>query len=227
VNFQETAQPGAGPTASGGGFPIYSPLTGPPRNHAAAASTQTLEPGYSSDFSALQLLRVMSRLTQPGTRSLSYFMLCREFGVRAIDGMVRGRILDLRWMDPVTSEDEPEPGSSASPQDYSRSLHPEGGVNPIGTRMSMGIPSRSSIGIQRNASHSGTIIAADFVDVEEELIGMGDEEMPQEEVVFGPKVLPATPILRYAMASVVAEYEDTGSASEYASLSDVDKFCFI
>ena len=90
------------PTRSGGGFPTYPPPTGSPRNPHAPAPLS--EPGYGSDFTALQLLRVMSRLTQPGVRSLPYFMLCREFGVRAVDGMVRGRILDLRWMDPVTKE---------------------------------------------------------------------------------------------------------------------------
>jgi hypothetical protein len=51
-------------------------------------------PGYSADFSATQLLRVMSRLAQPGVRALPYFGLCREMGVVAVDGMVKGRILE-------------------------------------------------------------------------------------------------------------------------------------
>ncbi|KAJ2970279.1 hypothetical protein NUW54_g12762 [Trametes sanguinea] len=46
----------------------------------------------------------MNRLAQPGARSLPYFLLCREMGARAVDGMVKGRILDLRWTDPVSRE---------------------------------------------------------------------------------------------------------------------------
>ena len=34
-------------------------------------------------------------------RALPYFLLCREIGVKAVDGMVRGRVLDLRWTDVV------------------------------------------------------------------------------------------------------------------------------
>jgi hypothetical protein len=36
----------------------------------------------------------MSRLAQPGVRALPYFGLCREMGVVAVDGMVKGRILE-------------------------------------------------------------------------------------------------------------------------------------
>ena len=47
-----------------------------------------------------------------------------------------------------------------------------------------------------------------------------------EEVmeVIGPKLVPMTPIMRYAMRDVVQEYEDDQSISEYASLSDVDEY---
>jgi hypothetical protein len=55
--------------------------------------------------------------------------------------------------------------------------------------------------------------------VEQDLIHAQDEEE-----IFGPKVLPATPIMRYAMREVVAEYEDTRSVSEYASLSDMEEY---
>jgi hypothetical protein len=136
----------------------------------------------------------MSRLTQPGARSLSYFMLCREFGVRAIDGMVRGRILDLRWMDPVTNENEPEP-AHAHERFGSRRLQPEDGLRAGMSRTSVGMASHTSVGVQRNASHSGTAIAGEFVDVEEDIaIDAAEDGEPQE--TFGPKVLPATPILR-------------------------------
>jgi hypothetical protein len=50
-----------------------------------------------------------------------------------------------------------------------------------------------------------------------------EEEMPEEEqVVVGPLLVPTTPIMRYAMREVVQEYEDVGTVSEYASLSDGD-----
>ncbi|KAH9063275.1 hypothetical protein EDB87DRAFT_1575660 [Lactarius vividus] len=203
------------PTRSGAGFPIYSPLTGPLRNPHVPPPPAP-EPGYVSDFTALQLLRVMSRLTQPGVRSLPYFMLCREFGVRAVDGMVRGRILDLRWMDPVTKE-----GSESQ----------EGVSAPAGLDQPMPTSRRVSIGVHHvGASSSGTAIVSDSVEmdgmdgepytlVEQDLIHAQDEEE-----IFGPKVLPATPIMRYAMREVVAEYEDTRSVSEYASLSDMEEY---
>lgn len=56
----------------------------------------------------MELLKVMSRLTNEGDevnaveeKYLSYFLLCREMGVRAVDGMVRGRVLELRWTESV------------------------------------------------------------------------------------------------------------------------------
>jgi hypothetical protein len=169
-----------------------------------------------SDFTALQLLRVMSRLTQPGVRSLPYFMLCREFGVRAVDGMVRGRILDLRWMDPVTKE---------GPESL------EGVASQAGLDHAMPTSRRVSIGIHPiGASSSGTAIVSDSVEID----GMDGEPYTlveqdlapaqEDEEIFGPKVLPATPIMRYAMREVVAEYEDTRSVSEYASLSDMEEY---
>ncbi|KAF8480197.1 hypothetical protein DFH94DRAFT_630595 [Russula ochroleuca] len=203
------------PTRSGGGFPIYPPLTGPTRNQHAPSPIS--EPGYVSDFTALQLLRVMSRLTQPGVRSLPYFMLCREFGVRAVDGMVRGRILDLRWMDPVTKE---------GPELL------EGAVSQPGLdHQTMPTSRRVSIGIHHiGASSSGTAIVSDSVEMD----GMDGEpytlveqdlaHAQEDDEIFGPKVLPATPIMRYAMREVVAEYEDTRSVSEYASLSDMEDY---
>lgn len=199
------------PTRSGGGFPIYLPLTSPTRNPHAPSSVS--EPGYVSDFTALQLLRVMSRLTQPGVRSLPYFMLCREFGVRAVDGMVRGRILDLRWMDPITKE---------GPETL------EGVASQAGLDQNMPTSRRVSIGVHIGPSSSGTAIVSDSVEMD----GMDGEpytlveqdlaHAQEDDEIFGPKVLPATPIMRYAMREVVAEYEDTRSVSEYASLSDME-----
>lgn len=65
--------------------------------------TQPLRPALSV-FLAFQLLEVMRRLTEPGVFCISYFALCREFGIRAVDGMVRAKLLELRWVDTVTAE---------------------------------------------------------------------------------------------------------------------------
>jgi len=60
----------------------------------------------------------------------------------------------------------------------------------------------------------------DMIPISEREAGM----LPEDDEIFGPKVMPATPIMRYAMREVVAEYEDTRSVSEYASLADVDEY---
>ncbi|KAI0050287.1 hypothetical protein FA95DRAFT_1555794 [Auriscalpium vulgare] len=209
---QSTANLPSSPTRGGSGFPIYSPLTGPPRN-PHGSSSQMSEPGYTSDFTAIQLLRVMSRLTQPGARCLPYFMLCREFGVRAVDGMVRGRILDLRWMDPITKEGGEHVGGGDATTPSTR-------FDQMG-----GASRRVSLGVHLGASSSGTAIMSESVDLDAEPMIILDREpaaILEDEEVFGPKVLPATPIMRYAMREVVAEYEDTRSVSEYASLEDVE-----
>lgn len=229
-NGSANPAPGGGGGGGARGFSIYSPLTGPPRNpHALAhASGAPAEPGYASDFTALQLLRVMSRLTQPGVRALSYFMLCREFGVRAVDGMVKGRILDLRWMDPVTREG----GESA--RDYrpgAMGASFVGGGVGGGAAPPPGARERPrSLGVHLGASSSGTAIVAESV--EEDMVAISEQEAALRgelfddgvDEIFGPKVVPATPIMRFAMREVVAEYQDTGSVSEYASLADMDEY---
>jgi hypothetical protein len=82
-------------TPSGPGFRIYSPLT---------AGVVEEEDNDTADFTASQLIKVMVKLTENEdgpARALPYFLLCKEIGVKAVDGMVRGRILDLRWTDVV------------------------------------------------------------------------------------------------------------------------------
>ena len=62
------------------------------------------EDHHTADFTASQLIKVMVKLTENEdgpARALPYFLLCREIGVKAVDGMVRGRVLDLRWTDIV------------------------------------------------------------------------------------------------------------------------------
>ncbi|KAJ7291267.1 hypothetical protein C8J57DRAFT_1272083 [Mycena rebaudengoi] len=96
----DTLHPGIGPA----GFKIYSPITNPHGPAPADRSTAMIAGYYSADFSAMELLKVMGRLAQRDVRYLPYFPLCRELGVRAVDGMVKGRVLDLRWTEPVTDE---------------------------------------------------------------------------------------------------------------------------
>ena len=104
-------------------FKIYSPLpTDSPANHRTSSSSTVLPNGartintppdtadvtntssFEQSFTALQLLRIMSKLVEPGVVSLPYFLLCREIGVQAVDDLVRGRILELRWTETVTQE---------------------------------------------------------------------------------------------------------------------------
>ncbi|GAA6013326.1 hypothetical protein JCM10207_000856 [Rhodosporidiobolus poonsookiae] len=94
-----------GDAPSARGFQIYSAL--------AAASPHSAPSPYSSDdggpsFHPSDLLTVMRRL-QPGAEDeLPYFPLCRELGARAVDGMVRGKVLELRWSRVITDEGDPD-----------------------------------------------------------------------------------------------------------------------
>ena len=148
---------------------------------------------YHADFTAMDLLKVLSRLSQPGVNYLPYFLLCREMGVRAVDGMVKGRVLDLRWSELV----------KANPEDEA------GWVNVGGT------PRSRITGRSVNATTEEGDISA---------FSGGRPALYEEEDVVGPKLVPTTPIMRYAMREVVEEYEDVQSVSEYASLSDVDEY---
>ncbi|KAF9267949.1 hypothetical protein L218DRAFT_970745 [Marasmius fiardii PR-910] len=96
----EAPPPLASAPSNASGFRIYSAISHP---HGPDDETGPPSEGYDS-FTAMQLLKVMARITQPGVEYLPYFMLCREFGVRAVDGMVKGRVLDLRWTEIVSGE---------------------------------------------------------------------------------------------------------------------------
>jgi hypothetical protein len=81
----------------------------PVPGEVAVVSEMTGDGGTKGDgnkeFTAVQLLKVMTRLTQrQDVPYLPYFMLCREMGVDAVNSMVRARVLDLRWTDPITDE---------------------------------------------------------------------------------------------------------------------------
>ncbi|KZS96760.1 hypothetical protein SISNIDRAFT_547505 [Sistotremastrum niveocremeum HHB9708] len=99
-------------------FQIYSAVT----QHGSPSSNTTSLASNGDDsqigtFTADHLLTVMRRLVGSDAekeggkrpRSIPYFPLCRELGVEAVDAMVRGRILELRWTRTVSEEkDEDE-----------------------------------------------------------------------------------------------------------------------
>lgn len=178
----------------------------------------------------MELLRVMSRLARAETTYIPYFHLCRELGVRAVDGMVKGRVLDLRWTEPVTREADDTRVRSGSG---------------AGTGAGVGAMPSPPLGAPLGGAFAGAggslpdIGPPPPIDEEEEMVavsevgagmgmGPGAERVPDvfAEVmeVVGPKLVPTTPIMRYAMRDVVHEYEDDQSVSEYASLSDVDEY---
>lgn len=166
----------------------------------------------------------MNRLAQPGARSLPYFLLCRELGARAVDGMVRGRILDLRWTDPITKEGVDTRARSMRVRESFR------------VRDSMRVPGRESR-VQFAAGSSATAVN-DYGEMgteEGEILPMTEDEIYRmdqpppdeyEEEIVGPKLVPITPIMRYAMREVVQEYydDDDQTTSEYASLSEVQEY---
>ena len=210
----DTLHPNLGPA----GFKIYTL----PTNAHAQSPTSMMSNGdqHSSmssygppEFSAMQLLKVMSRLAAPETQYLPYFHLCRELGVRAVDGMVKGRVLDLRWTETVTREagEEMRARSTAMP-------------TPI---VSGTAPAVVGIGISTEGSNISPVLGLPPPIDDEEMVpvneGMGDIYGEVMEVV-GPKLVPITPIMRFAMRDVVQEYEDDHSISEYASLSEVDEY---
>lgn len=169
---------------------------------------------YSADFSAMQLLKVMSKLSQPGSTHLPYFLLCREIGVRAVDGMVKGRVLDLHWTDVVgvkDTSDQPTVREPVSPV-------------PLTTRMmsnsSYAGGASGTVGIE--SSEDGDMVMVNPVNASTRDLAQIDEGDEQE--IVGPRLVPITPIMRYAMREVVQEYEDVRTVSEYASLNDPDEY---
>ncbi|KAF8895884.1 hypothetical protein CPB84DRAFT_1815939 [Gymnopilus junonius] len=217
----DTLHPGLGPA----GFKIYSPLA-QPQGHGSMSSdsSQITSLGGPPEFSAMELLKVMSRFARPDTQYLPYFHLCRELGVRTVDGMVKGRVLDLRWTEPVTKENGEGARRSTVIPTHARDSRLMSATSPSA---SGGVGTGTSSGGFATAFEGSTgntpIDPPPPIDDEEVMIpvgGMYDEVLE----VVGPKLVPTTPIMRYAMRDVVQEYEDDQSVSEYASLSDVDEY---
>lgn len=210
----------------------------------------------SADFTATQLIKVMNKLTETenGVRSLPYFALCREIGVKAVDGMVRGRILDLRWSDVVRRSSVPaeekeevhaskasvfrERGGAASVQSEGEEVQREEEEEQEDDENDhFRAASSGTMVNDRDAvfdAEEGEIVPATSdtglspVDVIPVHDHMDDDDAPDDDFV-GPKLLPATPIMRFAMREVVADYYveeavEDDSVSEYASLSDPDEY---
>jgi hypothetical protein len=193
------------PNLGPGGFNIYSPTTHDPSSDRAI----TMIAGYySADFTAMQLLKVMSRLTQRDVTFLSYFHLCRELGVRAVDGMIKGRVLDLRWTEAVVGDNHNEVDA--------REGEPEAGMH-VGT---LAGSSGTAVGVVTEEDGDTGPVFPDVTAPRDPV----EDDLGSEEEIVGPKLVPTTPIMRFAMRDVVAEYEDQQSVSEYASLSDVDEY---
>lgn len=203
------------PGLGAAGFKIYSPITNPASPSSPITPNPTSPAFFVPEFTAMELLKVMSRLAKPGATSLSYFMLCRELGVRAVDGMVNGRVLDLRWTEPVTNE------------------HSDGRVTrPVSTVTGHG-PGHGQDGSTTVVDAPIGTIGTTASTEEGDMVAVSEQERdymanrywdtgPDE--VVGPVLIPTTPIMRFAMSEVVAEYEDTGSVSEYASMTDIDEY---
>lgn len=219
------------PLSTGTGFRIYSPLTFSVDPHQAPSPFTPAGMGSdtAAEFSAIQLLKVMDRLVQPGTRALSYFLLCREMGARAVDGMVRGRILDLRWTDPVSREGWDPRVLSMRQRESVRAPH--------APRESLHAPRVPGAGSSGTMVNEVTLV--DQAPLEDgEITALTDEEFlreeqrvfelraaEEEEEIVGPKLVPCTPIMRFAMREVVQEYyDDDRTVSEYASLSEVEEY---
>lgn len=183
------------------------------------------------EFSAMELLRVMSRLARPDTQYIPYFHLCRELGVKAVDGMVKGRVLDLRWTETVTRE----MGEELRVRSMAATPMPAGQVRDSALATQSVEPGHSPSQPVPPGSSSGTPVdlgPPPPIDDDEVMVPVTEMDMGPmhadvfEEVmeVVGPKLVPITPIMRYAMRDVVQEYEDDQSVSEYASLSDFEEF---
>jgi len=212
---RESLHPNLGPA----GLKIYSPVPNNANEPGSdlymnvlandERSVAMIAGYYSADFTAMQLLRVMSRLTKADVPYLPYFMLCRELGVRAVDGMVKGRVLDLRWSEPVSKdngEEEQLPRSSLTgysglgaspPMNYNAAMAASGSGTAIDDILGPPPPIDDEVPVPPMEMH-GTLHSGN--PYEEEYLEL-----------VGPKLMPITPIMRYAMAEVIEEYEDEQS----------------
>lgn len=101
------------PRIPAGGFKIYSSLD--PNSDPVSSGLNDEPLSRSPAYTAMQLLDVMHRvssvpesrrdsLASPAVTPVKYFALCRALGVRAVDDMVRAKLLELRWTECVQPE---------------------------------------------------------------------------------------------------------------------------
>ncbi|BGP19629.1 hypothetical protein JCM10213_000086 [Rhodosporidiobolus nylandii] len=107
------------------GFRIYSPLAG--ASPHAGAPTNDAGP----DFTPTQLLSIFRRLQPGAEEELPYFALCRELGARAVDGAIRGRILELRWSRAVTDEGDVEDRRRRKEKELREGVKKEKSIGPV------------------------------------------------------------------------------------------------
>ena len=139
-------------------------------------------------------------------------------------GMVKGRVMDLRWTETVTREvgEEMRVRSVATPTQIATSVVTAPAV-------ATPLKPRDSGNESRNISPVLRLVLGPPPPIDDEEImvpvteGMHGGDIYEEvmEVVV-PKLVPITPVMRFVRRDVVQEYEDDQSISEYASLSDVE-----
>jgi hypothetical protein len=78
-------------------FETYSPLS--------TATAWADDSDHGAAFEPSQLLQVMKMMVEP-PHSVPYFNLCRNIGTKAVDSMIKARILELRWTKTVVPEEE-------------------------------------------------------------------------------------------------------------------------
>ncbi|ESK98018.1 hypothetical protein Moror_454 [Moniliophthora roreri MCA 2997] len=264
---------------SASGFRIYSPITNPSGPHGSAASI-TFAPSEPLEFTAMQLLKVMSRITQPGVDYIPYFMLCREFGVKAVDGMVKGRVLDLRWTEVIKGEEsqaeDVEVRESMGIGDGVRLVYGPGDSRPgsvpgyMNDPIGMGLAGSSATAVEEMFGvRPPPPMSPPPAESDEDMVAVSEREAmleslrrqpsqrqppppnsylndypprpsrhprrstyhPQSQYndpyaslmeVVGPKLVPVTPIMRYAMREVVSEYQEDDDDVEDGDVGDED-----
>jgi hypothetical protein len=127
--------------------------------------------------------------------------------------MIKGRVLNLHWTEPLAHEGEsPARREAVTPLPTNLA-----GVGVIPSPINIG--SGSTVGA---SSEDGDMMMMNPVNMSARELGQIDEE--DEDEVIGPKLMPLTPIMRYAMREVVLEYEDVRTVSDYASFTDVEEY---
>jgi hypothetical protein len=158
----------------------------------------------------------MIKLCEPGVDEFPYFLFCRELGVGAVNDMVRGRMLELRWMETVPPE-HPE-----------RSLGPSASVIGAARGAADGVEAEYDQETDTDADASTVSFADSGLKTDQSrsrsVVGYRrsrtQSRSPQQTMsaaatskVVGPKLVPLTPIMKYAMRDVVLAKGHVGDSS--------------